>query len=154
MSKSPHVDAHHPHGDIELDPSLADLTANGIKDLIQVGENVDPGDTLFLENDGKYWKSDANAGATMPVLLLAIETILANAWGLVLRVGYYRNDALYAWTPGAGEANLLYAHTTAGELVQLANKPVGAGDQVQVCGHIVDANQIYFNPSYELVQVS
>jgi hypothetical protein len=131
-----------------------DLTASGLKDLIQVGENIDPGDTLFLQNDGKYWKSDADAGATMPVLYLAIETILANARGLVLKEGHYRNDARYAWTPGAGDANLLFAHTTPGELVQLANQPAGAGDMIQVCGHIVNANQIYFQPSLELIEHS
>lgn len=137
-----------------LNPSLPDLTGNGLPDILEVGENVIGGDTLFLENDGKYWKSDADDAATMPVVAIAVENITANNVGKVLREGYYRNDGRYAWTPGSGAANLLYAHTTAGQLVQLANKPVGAGDQVQVCGHIVNANQIYFRPSLELVEVS
>lgn len=153
MSTSPHTDAHHSQRDIVLDPDLADLTAEGMKDSVQVGENVDPGDTCFLQNDGKYWKSDANAAATMPIKLMAIATILANATGLVLRKGYYRNDGLYNWTPGAGEANLLYAHTTAGEIVQFANRPVGSGDQLQIVGHIVNADVIFFDPCLILEQL-
>lgn len=139
---------------IEWDTGLADLEYSGDVSLVTVGENVVGGDTLFLQNDGKYWKSDADAAATMPVKVMAIETILADATGLVLHEGYYRNDALYDWTPGAGAANLLFAHTTAGQLVQLANQPAGSGDQVQVCGWIVNANQIYFRPSLELVEVA
>jgi len=140
--------------DIEFDPALDNLTASANKALIQVGENVVGGDTLFLQNDGKYWKSNAGTAATMPVKLLAIETILADAFGIAIHEGYYRNDDRYDWTPGAGEANLLFVHTVAGELVQLANQPAGAGNQVQVCGWIVNANEIYFRPSLELVEIS
>lgn len=140
--------------DIEFDPALANLTASGDKAIVTVGENVVGGDTLFLQNDGKYWKSDADAAATMPVKLMAIETILADAAGLVIHEGYYRNDALYDWTPGAGEANLLFADVNPGAMVQLAGQPAGAGDQVQVCGWIVNANQIYFRPSLELVEIA
>jgi len=140
--------------DIEFDPNIDDLTASGDKVVIQVGENVVGGDTLFLQNDGKYWKADADAAATMPAKLLAIETILADALGLAIHEGYYRNDDRYDWTPGAGEANLLFAHIVAGQLVQLANQPAGAGDQIQVCGWIVNANEIYFRPSLELVEIS
>jgi len=135
--------------DMELDPGLADLDASGFKDLVVVGENVVAGDTLFLQNDGEYWKSDANGVGTMPIKVLVLDAnIAADATGLVLRYGYYRNDGLYGWTPGAGEANLLYAHTTGGQIVQFANKPVGAGDQLQIVGHIVNANIIFFNPFY------
>ncbi len=135
-----------------LNTALANLTASGLKSPVQVGENVVGGDTLFLQNDSKYWKSDADNANTMPVKVMAVETIAADAKGLVLHEGYYRNDARYDWTPGVGEANLLFAHTTAGQLVQLANVPVGVGDQIQVCGWIFNANQIYFRPSLELVE--
>jgi len=154
-----HAPTHESGGDdetrnIELNTALADLAYSGLVSLVTVGENVVGGDTLFLQNDGKYWKSDADAAATMPVKVMAVETILADAIGRVLHEGYYRNDDLYDWTPGAGAANLLFAHTTAGQLVQLANQPAGSGDQVQVCGWIVNANQIYFRPSLELVEVA
>ncbi len=140
---------------IELNPGLADETGSGLLALVTVGENVVTGDTLFLQNDGKYWKSDADQIGTMPAKVIVIDaTIAADATGTVMHEGYYRNDDRYNWTPGAGAANLLFAHTTPGELVQLANQPAGAGDQVQVCGWIVDANNIYWRPSLELVEIS
>ena len=140
--------------DIEWNKDIPNLGSSGQKSLVQVGENVDAGETCYLANDGKFWLSDADAGATMPVKVLAVEDILVDAWGIVMHEGYYRNDDLYDWTPGNGEANLLFAHTTPGEMVQLANQPAGAGDQVQVVGWIVDANKIYFDPSLELVQIA
>ena len=156
---SAHALRHQSGGDditrnIEWNTGLADLGYSGAVSLVTVGENVVGGDTLFLQNDGKYWKSDADLAATMPVKLMAVEDIAADAEGLVLHDGYYRNDARYDWTPGAGEANLLFAHTTAGQLVQLANQPAGDGDMVQVCGWIVNANEIGFRPSLEMVKVS
>lgn len=167
MSTSPHPDAHHPQlhaiehesgGDItrilQLNPNLADETGSGLTELLVHGENSVTGDTLYLKADGKYWKSDANSPDTMPVVALSLGvTTAADATGLCLMIGTYRNDDRYNWTPGNGEANLLYAHTTPGELVQFANKPVGAGDRVQVCGQIRDDNSIYFNPSLELIEV-
>ncbi len=142
--------------DIELDPGLADETGSGAKAIVTVGENVVTGDTLFLQNTGKYWKSDANQIGTMPVKVIVIDaTIAADASGIVMHEGYYRNDDRYNWTPGAGAANLLFASAAAlGSLVQLAAQPAGSGDQVQVCGWIVDANTIYFRPSLELVEIS
>jgi len=141
--------------DMEFNPlTMADLTAEGLKAIVTVGENVVGGDTLYMKADGKYWKSDADAGATMPALVIAIETIAADASGIVLHEGYYRNDDRYDWTLGNGEANLLFAHTTAGQIVQLANQPAGSGDQVQVVGEVVTANIIYWRPSLELVQVA
>lgn len=167
MSTAPHVDAHHPQlhavehesgSDItrilQLDTALADLAYSGLVSFVTAGEIVVAGDTLFLQNDGEYYKSDADAAATMPVKVMAMAGAAAHATVLVLHEGYYRNDGRYNWTPGAGAANLLFAHTTAGALVQLANQPAGAGDQVQVCGWIVNANQLYFRPSLELVEIA
>lgn len=156
---APHAQTHESGGrdetrNIEWDTGLADLEYSGDVSLVTVGEIVVAGDTLFLAADGEYYKSDADAAASMPVKVMAVEGIAADAEGLVLHEGYYRNDARYDWTPGAGAANLLFAHTTAGQLVQLANQPAGSGDQVQVCGWIVNANQICFRPSLELVEVA
>jgi len=141
---------------IELNPGLADETGSGLLALVTVGEAVVTGDTLFLQNDGKYWKSDANQIGTMPVKVIVIDaTIAQDATGTVMHEGYYRNDDRYNWTPGAGAANLLFASAAAlGSLVQLAAQPAGDGDQVQVCGWIVNANVIYFRPSLELVEIA
>ena len=146
--------------DMEFNPlTMADLTAEGLKAIVTVGENVVKGDTLYMKADGKYWKSDADAAASMPACVLVIAaTIAADASGIVLHEGYYRNDDLYDWTLGNGEANLLFPDEgtggTAGTIVQLASQPAGSGDQVQVVGWVVTANIIYFRPSLELVQVA
>lgn len=166
MSTSPHIDAHHPQlhatehesgGDItrilQLDTALANLAYSGLVSFVTAGEIVVAGDTLFLQNDGEYYKSDADAAATMPIKVMAVADAAAHATVLVLHEGYYRNDALYNWTPGAGAANLLFADVNVGALVQLAGQPAGVGDQVQVCGWIVNADKIYFRPSLELVEV-
>ncbi|KKK47842.1 hypothetical protein LCGC14_3151130, partial [marine sediment metagenome] len=78
MSTSPHIDAHHPQlhatehesgGDItrilQLDTALANLAYSGLVSFVTAGEIVVAGDTLFLQNDGEYYKSDADAAATM-----------------------------------------------------------------------------------------
>jgi len=139
---------------IELRPGLADETGDGLTALVTVGENTVTGDTLYMKADGKYWKSDADSGAEMPAKVLVLDaTIAADATGLVLHEGYYRNDDLYNWTLGNGEANLLFADVNPGLIVQFAGKPVGAGDQLQVVGYVVTADIIYFNPSYVLAEL-
>ena len=70
-----------------------------------------------------------------------------------MHIGYYRNDDRYNWTLGNGEANLLFAHTTAGEIVQFANRPVGSGDQLQVVGYVVTDNVIFFDGNLVLAQI-
>ncbi|GAI37043.1 unnamed protein product, partial [marine sediment metagenome] len=75
--------------DMELDTSLANLTASGLKSLVTVGEIVSAGDGLFLYSDGKYHKSDASAAATMPVKVMALADAAADATVLVLHEGYY-----------------------------------------------------------------
>jgi len=54
------------------DPS-ADHTASGTTQSVTVGEAVVFGDLLYIKSDGKWWKSDADAAATMPGLRLALE---------------------------------------------------------------------------------
>lgn len=129
-------------------------TGNGITAFHTLGENVLAGDVLYKKADGKYWKADASSAAEMPAVLLALADGAADAVVELLRVGYYREDSRWNWTVGNGEANLLFVHTTAGDMVQLANQPAGAGDQVQVVGHVETADVIYWNPSYELIEVS
>ncbi len=129
----------------ELDPSpSADDTGSGIITVDTVGENVSAGEVLFMESDGKYWKADADTSAKIPAKVMAMETILADAAGRLLHMGYFRHDA-WNWALGSGMANLLFASVTPGAISQTA--PVGSGDQIQVCGYVVTADIVYFNPS-------
>lgn len=159
IAPAAHKASHEPGGADEVRgidvPSVpgADNTGHGIESTKTVGENVDPGEVLYKKDDGKYWLADADAAASMPAVVMAMETILADAAGRVLHIGPFRHDA-WDWTVGNGEANLLFADVTPGAMVQLAGKPSGTGDQVQVLGYVETADSVFFNPSYELVEVS
>lgn len=140
--------------DVIMDPAPdSDHTGNPLVTVDTVGENVVAGEVLYPKNDGKYWLADADQASTMPGVVLAMEDIAADASGRLLHEGYYRDDS-WTWVLGDGEANLLFVHTTAGEMVQFANMPVGSGDQVQVLGYVRGTTIIYFDPSMELVEVS
>lgn len=128
-------------------------TGWGIETTDMVGENVDPGEICYMGADGKYYLTDADAAASMPAKVMAMETILADAEGRLLHIGYFRHDA-WTWAWVAGEGNLLFADVNPGAMVQFAAKPAGAGDQVQVVGYVVTADIAFFNPSYELVEIA
>jgi len=138
--------------DMELDnsPGTND-TGSGIITVDTVGETVAAGEILYMKDDGKYWKADADAVASMPAKVMAMAAITANNAGKLLHMGYFRHDA-WTWVLGNGEANLLFASITPGAMS--VDQPVGAGDQVQVVGYVVTADIVFFNPSYELVEVS
>jgi len=125
----------------------SDHTWSGITAVMTAGENLAIGDAVYAKSDGKMWKADANAAATMPVVALATGTINADATGEFLLLGFMRDDS-WAWTVGG----LLYGHTTPGNPTQTA--PSGSGDQVQVIGVAITAHILLFNPSYELVEIS
>ena len=128
---------------VGTDHSWSGITVDGT-----AGENLTVGQTCYLKNDGKYWKSDADAAATMPVAAMATATIAADASGIFLLSGYMRDDT-WAWTVGG----LLFAdETTAGGMDQTA--PAGSGDQVQVVGYALTADIVYFNPCLEMVEIT
>jgi len=133
--------------DMTLNPApTSDHTANGLKTTDTVGENVVFGDLLYMKSDGKYWKADADQASLMPGVVMALETILADAAGALLHKGYVRDDT-WSWTPG----DILYAGNTAGSLQVPA--PSGSGDQVQIVGYAVTADIIFFNPQLVMVEV-
>jgi len=154
---APHRDTHEPVGADEVRgidmPAVpgTNETGHGLEQTLTAGENVDAGEICYKKADGKYWLADADGVATMPALVLAMEDIAADASGRFLRVGPYRQDD-WDWTVGNGEANLLWASVTPGAMSP--DQPVGAGDLVQVVAHIETADSIYFNPSYEMVEIA
>ena len=134
---------------LELDPTPStDHSYSGFSATFTAGENLAFGDACYCKAaDGKMWKADADALATMPATGLATDTIAANAEGLFFLYGYMRDDS-WAWTVNG----FLYGHTTPGNLTQ--TRPPGAGDQVQVCGVAVSADVLFFFPTPVLVKVS
>ncbi len=128
------------------------LRGSGLLTTATVGEEVDPGEVLYLKADGKYWLALATGIATMPGKVLAMENIAADASGRVLHLGYYRFDT-WDFTVGNGTANLLYVDKTTPGLVT-QTPPAAAGDQVQVIGYCVTADIIFFTPCLEMVEIA
>lgn len=125
----------------------SDHTGSGIIIQDTVGEAVSIGDILYMKNDGKWWKADADAATTMPGAGLAMEAETANQDCTILLFGFFRDDS---WTYTAG--GIIYVSITPGPPTQIS--PSGSGDQVQVLGIAITATVILFNPSYELVEVA
>lgn len=123
------------------DHTWCGLTCDGT-----AGEDLAIGEVCYLKSDGKFWKSDADAAATMPVVAMATAAISADASGVFLLMGFYRDDT-WNWTIGG----FLYASTTAGAMTQTA--PSGSGDQVQKVGIALTADIVYFNPDITIVEI-
>jgi len=127
------------------DPS-ADHTASGTTQSVTVGEAVVFGDLLYIKSDGKWWKADADAAATMPGLRMALASADADAACSTLVMGLVRDDT-WDWTVGG----IIYASATAGGLTQTA--PSGSADIVQVVGVAYHADKMIFNPSMDMMEI-
>lgn len=129
----------------------ADNTWSGISAVLQAGENLTITELVYVKAaDGKMWKAQANAAATMPAIAMATGTINANAWGEFLLLGFFRDDGTLTFTLG----DMLYvSDTAAGAFDNVL--PADVGEQVQVIGKcLITTHIIYFNPSLELVEIS
>lgn len=133
---------------LPISEPLDNLTATGIIfKTVQFGQSVVFGDQCYLKSDGKYWLADASAEATIGLIIMALGTYAADAYGDGLRRGFARNDA---WSFTKGER--LYIDTTPGQPTQI--KPSGTGDQVQITGYCHhDEDIIYFDPDNSYVEV-
>ena len=131
---------------VRLDSTLTvDGEASGVSATMTVDANaVGFGATLYLAPDGHLEVADADVVGTMPCMALALQSGTGSKE--VLLSGFV-TDTSWAWTVGG----MLYASTTEGEMTQ--TQPTGIGDQVQVLGIAVNANSIYFNPNYVLVEL-
>jgi len=129
----------------------ADNTWSGITAVLQAGENLTITQLVYVKAaDGKMWKAQSNAAATMPAVAMATGTINANDWGEFLLLGFFRDDGALTFTLG----DMLYvSDTVAGAFDNVL--PADAGEQVQVVGKcLITTHIIYFNPSLELVEIS
>lgn len=133
------------------DTAITDNRANGIILKLTYGETIAFPNLLVMKSDGKLYKTDANAGTTMPAMYMALESGNANNVKKVLKLGLVRDDD-WNWTLGDGEANFLYADTaTAGGMTQ--TPPSGAADRAQVVAHVVTADSILFNPEMGTIEI-
>ena len=132
---------------IELTPDpSSDDSGSGMMSSVTVDTNSSGiGAALFMAADGNYDEADADAAATMPCTVLALET--GTGTKKVLHHGYMRNDG-WNWS-SLGQP--VYVSTTSGALTQ--TKPSGSGDQVQIVGIATHADRIFFNPNYAVGEV-
>ena len=123
------------------------LTVNGTYRgdtmLVQVDDASSVfGSALYCAADFHYERADADSDTTMPVIYLALQA--GSGVKRVLIEGQICNTT---WNWSAG---LVYASTTTGGLTQTA--PTGSGDQIQIVGHAISADTMFFNPDFGLVE--
>ena len=126
----------------------ADHSWDGVTTTATAGENLAFGDLAYLKSDGKYWKADADAAATMPAALMALGAINADASGTFLVCGYVRDDS-WAW---ATKGKKLFASTTAGALTDDVSG-YSTGDIVQSVGRAATATTVFFSPDSDCAEL-
>ncbi|MFH1321014.1 MAG: hypothetical protein ABII90_10225 [Bacteroidota bacterium] len=122
-----------------IDSIPDDDSVSGIKAEMVFGESIVFPNVLYQKADGKLYKADADAAATMPVMFLALESGVDTETKEVLLFGFVRDDG-WSWIVGG----LIYASGTEGELTQTA--PSAVNSQVQIVGIATHANRILFKP--------
>jgi len=128
--------------DIGLNPSVANGTAQGIKELGVAGETLAFSNIVYLkEADGRWWLAKADASATaIPRLAICLAAGGAGDSVGILDIGYIAKTG-WTWTVGAA---LFLSATTGGALTHTA--PSGAGKFVRIAGHAKTATCVYFKP--------
>lgn len=110
------------------------------------GENLTVGNLVYLKNDGKWWKSDADDTATVLGVILGIcqSTTTANntITSGVLLSGLDTNQS------GLSAGTTYYASNTAGGLSS------SSGTQYCKVGVARSTTNLYFNPEYGNLRVS
>jgi hypothetical protein len=85
--------------------------------------------------------------STTPAVVMASAAIDSAVAGVFIHRGYVRDDT-WNWTPGG----VLYlSDTVAGALTQTA--PNDPDEVVQVVGYALTADIIYFDPSFDRVEI-
>ena len=106
------------------------------------GETLSQSNLVYFKSDGKVWKANSGAIATMLVMGFAVAGITSAATGTILLRGIVRDDS-WSWTIGSNA--VIYASGTSGALTQTV--PSTTDSVVQVVGFALSATSIYFNPS-------
>jgi hypothetical protein len=115
--------------------------------ILQAGENLAVTDIVYIKNDGKTWKANANSSTTLPAIALATSAISTDAWGVFLIKGFLRDDSNITFALG----DKIYVDaSTAGEITPTA--PSG-GNFVQVLGICVHTTHtIFWSPSMTIIE--
>jgi len=135
---------------IELDPTpTTNATAQGTIIKVTYGESISFQNALYLASDGKYYKAKGDVATTTPCIALAIDSGIANDTNKkVLLFGIIRNDT-DNWTGGSC---IYLDEATSGNIKDTV--PAGSGNQVQRLGIALSADVIYFNPSFDVIEIN
>ena len=145
----------------DADGTLYDLDCgawSGITGVFQAAEALAIGEVVSLNSSGKARLAKAavggclTIGADYPAIGVATATVSACAWGTILLQGFLRSDSLFGYNPG----KILYAPEAAASCQWLPEEaaPDTDGDMVQVIGWAREADIIYVNPDFTVIEVS
>lgn len=113
-------------------------TANVV--LGTAGETITAGQLVYLKNDGKWWKTDADTASTVDGVQLGIAQGAGSADGAI--TGGVMLHGLDTHQTGLSAGTTYYAGNTAGAIAS------SAGTTEKAIGVARSATTIYFEPNY------
>jgi len=127
-----------------------DHTAVGpTTNTFNAGESMTELFSVYMNTDGKWYKSDADVAASstsmLGVHLFNGTTVTADQPLLVALSCSFVRDDTFAWTPGA----TIYLGTNTGSWT--ATAPSGTDDVIRVVGFAVTADVVWFCPSADYI---
>lgn len=129
-------------GKITISPTLTttDHTFQAVEAVVATaGITTEIGLEYYLKSDGKMWLADCSAASTVKGKFLATAVITANATGVFMKKGYFRDDSRFANMTVGGD---LYT-STAGALTQTAPTPsVSTTVHLQAVGYVPSTNTV------------
>ena len=144
--------------DILLDSTPADTVYSGITAHFTAGEDLEDGECVYLKAaDTKMWKAVSNTGGTGIIspdsmcVALCVADVSADATGTFLLQGFLRADTNFP-TYTVGETLYVPEAETSGKNVPEGAVPDTDGDFVQVIGWASDANTVFFNPDFTVIE--
>ena len=145
-------------GTILIDSTPADTVYSGITAQFTAGEALEDGECVYLKAaDTKMWKAVSNTGGTglisadIMCVALCVADVSADATGTFLLQGFLRADTNFP-TYTVGETLYVPEAETGGKNVPEGAVPDTDGDFVQVIGWAADANTVFFNPDFTVIE--
>jgi hypothetical protein len=117
-------------------------------EMIVINDNILTRDSLYYFNSSSTWSltNATNTGGGSKQLLGIATTSDGTRSPLLIR-GFFKNTA-WSFTVG----NILYMSTTNGGITE--NAPSTSGNIVRIVGYALATDEIYFNPSYDWIELA
>jgi hypothetical protein len=128
---------------VKVTPSATNNKYSGITMDRTAGETLALGDAVYYKSDGKLWKADADAAASMPAIGIIVVGGNAEATVTVLTHGTVTDTDWNFGTVGG----YLYVSETGGAIEDTLSNISDENDVVQILGIALSADTIFVNPS-------